>query len=458
MSFEKKHKVIIAAIGSRGDVQPYIAFGLYLSKRGHSVVIATEERISDLVRSFGLEYKKIVGDSCGLLFEDEARKVIEKGQLTKLIKLTKEWESKFDKAEILQSYVSACAGADVIVSSGLSMTQTFSVSEYLRCAWIPLILGPTLATSEFPVWVLSDLICCRCLNKWSYNILFTMMWKSEKDSINTWRTEKLSLQPLINKRGIAAIIDTLAPPILIACSVIACGPKGRIPSDYPANACVGGFLFVPQTSETDVDLRLVEFLKSSEQNTSPSQRPVIYIGFGSMPTNSTLLVDIALDACDSLACRVVLIGSWSQFGEPQNYPKRLSDAILAKDVFVGQAAPHDWLFPKMACIVHHCGIGTTAAGFRAGVPQIPCPVMLDQPHNAKLIIKMGCAPTSIPFQKLTSKKLIAALSQVFANDSKFQGNARIVSEQINAENSSTADKFCAILEQYVGKFQAKRSL
>lgn len=41
--------------------------------------------------------------------------------------------------------------------------------------------------------------------------------------------------------------------------------------------------------------------------------------------------------------------------------------------------PHEWLFPHMAALVHHCGAGTTAAGLRAGVPTVGLPVLADQP-------------------------------------------------------------------------------
>ena len=41
----------------------------------------------------------------------------------------------------------------------------------------------------------------------------------------------------------------------------------------------------------------------------------------------------------------------------------------------------------MSAVVHHCGVGTMAAALRAGIPQVPVLVTLDQPHNASLLVK-----------------------------------------------------------------------
>lgn len=140
--------VIITASGTRGDVQPYIALALSLNARGHKVFIATEERMKGLVVEFGLNYRRLAGDPAGLIFEfdPKVQEVLRKGQMFKLITLTQEWDKKFDRRDVLDSYVSACEGADLIISSGLTMTQSLSVAQKMSIAWIPLILGPTLET------------------------------------------------------------------------------------------------------------------------------------------------------------------------------------------------------------------------------------------------------------------------------------------------------------------------
>lgn len=47
------------------------------------------------------------------------------------------------------------------------------------------------------------------------------------------------------------------------------------------------------------------------------------------------------------------------------------------------------MMPKCAALIHHCGIETCAASLLSGVPQIASPVMVDQPHYAKMLQRLG---------------------------------------------------------------------
>ena len=40
--------------------------------------------------------------------------------------------------------------------------------------------------------------------------------------------------------------------------------------------------------------------------------------------------------------------------------------------------PHDWLFPRMSAVIHHGGAGTSAEGFRSGIPTMIVPFFGDQ--------------------------------------------------------------------------------
>ena len=123
-------RITIVSIGSRGDVQPYCALGQALALQGHSVTIATEQRLKSLVEGeFNLSFKLIIGDSTGGLFDPKFAKGIAEGSLLTLIKMTNEWKAKFNMDEILESYVTALDGADIIVTGGLSLTQSYCVAE-----------------------------------------------------------------------------------------------------------------------------------------------------------------------------------------------------------------------------------------------------------------------------------------------------------------------------------------
>merc|ERR1719447_870313 len=57
-------------------------------------------------------------------------------------------------------------------------------------------------------------------------------------------------------------------------------------------------------------------------------------------------------------------------------------------VFVG-SAPHEWLFPRCAAVLHCGGIGTTACALRAGVPQLVLPESSEQLEQGALVARLG---------------------------------------------------------------------
>ncbi|WP_200873416.1 glycosyltransferase [Actinokineospora spheciospongiae] len=79
------------------------------------------------------------------------------------------------------------------------------------------------------------------------------------------------------------------------------------------------------------------------------------------------------------------------------------------DVLVIDQAPHDRLFPRMSAVVHHGGGGTTAAALAAGVPQVVCPFVADQPHWAHRAHLLGVAPPSLRQQELTATAITTAV-------------------------------------------------
>lgn len=369
-----------------------------------------------------------------------------------LIKLSKEWEKKFNKRDILNSYVTACAGADLIISAGLTLTPTFCVANKMKIPWIPVILGPTLVTQEFPMWPLKSIIWCSCIYKWSYNFAFKMLWNSEKKEINEWRVNDLGITEIVAVRGIVELIDRMQPPIIVACSPLIC-PKRRAPLDYPSTSMMKGFLFVPPTMESDIDITLITFLSSDPlaSGVVPA-RKIVYLGFGSMPCHDVKkLVQMAIDLCKEANCRAVVTAGWTDLSDP-DYGHILRPFIENMTLIVISQAPHDWLFPRMHGLIHHCGVGTLAAGLRSGVPQILCPVMLDQFHNADTIKSLGCAADNIPFTKLTAHKLALAATKAFA-DTKIQQSAKEVAEVIKTENHTSTEVYCSAIESYLVKFR-----
>ena len=95
--------------------------------------------------------------------------------------------------------------------------------------------------------------------------------------------------------------------------------------------------------------------------------------------------------------------------------------------------PHTWLFPKMAAVVHHGGVGTTAAGLAAGVPSIVVPFFADQPFWGRRVYDLGVGPKPISRKRLNADNLTAAIEQAISN-TQMRTRAASLGERIRAEN------------------------
>jgi UDP:flavonoid glycosyltransferase YjiC (YdhE family) len=93
--------------------------------------------------------------------------------------------------------------------------------------------------------------------------------------------------------------------------------------------------------------------------------------------------------------------------------------------------PHDWLFQRVSCVVHHGGAGTTAAGINSGKPTIVVPFFGDQPFWGAMISRAGAGPDPIPFEKLTAENLAAAIKKALLPET--QEKATLLGTKIREE-------------------------
>ena len=86
LSMPSKHFVCLT-IGSRGDVQPYIALGRGLQKEGHKVTIVTHEEYKEWVTGFGVEHRTAGGDPGALMKLSVENKVGDHGYSPAVLEL-----------------------------------------------------------------------------------------------------------------------------------------------------------------------------------------------------------------------------------------------------------------------------------------------------------------------------------------------------------------------------------
>jgi UDP:flavonoid glycosyltransferase YjiC (YdhE family) len=203
------------------------------------------------------------------------------------------------------------------------------------------------------------------------------------------------------------------------------------PSDWSDDVHITGYWFQDAPSEWHPSIELEEFLAEGP--------PPVYVGFGSMGgRNPEDFAAIVLQALEKSGQRGLLLTGWGGMNV-----MRVPD-----HVFVLNAAPHNWLFPRMAAVVHHGGAGTTAEGLRAGVPTVIVPFIVDQSFWGNRVKDLGVGPKPIPAKKLTADKLASAIEKA-TTDSKMKERAVALGKAIRAEEG--VNNAVKIVQQYLGE-------
>jgi sterol 3beta-glucosyltransferase len=143
------------------------------------------------------------------------------------------------------------------------------------------------------------------------------------------------------------------------------------------------------------------------------------------PTQAAQTTRLAIDALQRAGQRGLLAAGWSGMAQVGDLPD---------SVFMLDSAPHSWLFPRMAAVVHHGGAGTTAAGLRAGVPNIVIPHSNDQFAWARRVHELGVGPQPIPRKKLTAQGLAAAIESALTLP--VRGAAQELGKRIRSERGA----------------------
>ena len=154
------------------------------------------------------------------------------------------------------------------------------------------------------------------------------------------------------------------------------------------------------------------------------------------------MVVLAADALRKSNQRGIVLGGWAQLSltllETSTEDADLTSYAKTNIWFVDKA-PHEWLMPQMAAVVHHGGAGTTNASMRSGVPTIITPIFLDQFDHAYLVEELGVGVGfSKQFQKISADELAKAIARVTAKDGHYSKTAKALSAKLLQEGGASA--------------------
>ncbi len=373
-------KLVALTYGTEGDTRPLAALCRALIDSGDEVTVLADAGTLGSVRDLGVPHAPLAGDSRGTLQPSHGISSVvaeKKGVNATTQALARIANQHADSW--MREVLEVAADSDGIIVGGLTAYIGFSAAEKLKIPVIAVGMIPLTPTSAFPSPFLPPRSLPRWLNRFSYHLVASLLWRSFGKATNAARAN-VGLPPgrkiWLGHPVIYGISPTLLPQ----------------PPDYPDNAWMCG-QWVRPIREWAAPRPLQEFLAAGE--------PPIYVGFGSMVGfNQRALIDAVIAAVGGR--RAMFYPGWSG-----------ADALqLPPNFFVIGDTPHDWLFPRTSLVIHHGGSGTTHSAARAGVPSVALPFAADQFFWAERLQRLGIAPDSVSGQRLTAVSLSRAIDAV----------------------------------------------
>ncbi len=405
-------KILILTVGSRGDVQPFIALAKGLMGAGHEVTICTGHTYADWVQGYGVGFLPMNDDLLRLKDTAQGAAAVEvKGASLALIKQV----MPLLRVMLDDSWKAASAAQpDLLIYHPKSLSGLHLAEKLQIPAIMSMMLPMYTPTSAFPnPGLMPTAKLPAALNRMTYG-LNRLLIAPYSGMIDKWRKEALGLPA--RPRFASETVDAQGKPIPILYGY----SKHLVPAhtDWDKNSYEAGFWFLEQEQAWTPPADLVQFLEAGA--------PPVYIGFGSMVSRDPeRKAQIALDALKLSGQRGVLASGWGAL--------KLNPADVPNNVFLLNEAPHDWLFPHMAAVVHHGGSGTTAAGLKAGRPTVIVPFLGDQPFWGRCVARIGAGPKPISQKQYNAETLAAAISQA-VTDKEMRRGAAEIGEKLCAEN------------------------
>jgi sterol 3beta-glucosyltransferase len=235
-----------------------------------------------------------------------------------------------------------------------------------------------------------------------------MLWMASKGSVKSFLKKKNGNLP----KSFGAPYEKHNDknhPALVSCS----NHVFNRPKDWNENVHQYGYWFLDPKDDYVPDQELLDFINDGEKP--------IYIGFGSMSMmkRHKNLENLVFEAIKKSGKRAIVRG----FGDLG----RRDDST-----FVVGNVPHTWLFSKVSGVCHHGGAGTTAAGFKAGVPSLIIPFSNDQFAWAHRAFDIGVGVSPIYVDKLTVESFAKSLCDL--DDEILIENSKKLAENIKDEN------------------------
>lgn len=394
--------------GSRGDVQPAVALGAELHRRGHSVELAVPEDLLAEVSRSGLPTRSLCPSTSELLASSLVKRDLKSWNPLKRLAALREIGSH--GSAMSERVMGELADvADILVSGPLAQERAATVAESRDISFVPLHYCPIRPNHQ-----LSPLY--RPLPA----AVSAAAWRAADYLVSL--TQRPNDRALRRRLGLPSASGTLGARLRRrGTSEIQAYDAELFPlleREWGEQRPFTGFLLPDSLTRAKLNghndnsqiTRILEWIRSG-----PAP---VYVGFGSMQIPPERVSSI-VEAIVSLRLRVV---AQTRHALPER------DGLL----HLTESVDHEILFPECRAAVHHGGAGTTAAALRAGIPSVVGWLSADQPLWAAALRDHG-AGAGAPLSRLSDTDL-----ELLTADEPYRAAKALAGHIVNPEDAVDA--------------------
>lgn len=399
-------------MGTRGDIEPFLAVGEILSERGWDVVCLFPEQFRGMTEAMGFRFHGFSVEFLKLIEGSDAKEILGGeggffGRLKNWFSLARKGMKLARESVEIQHRVTLEEVPDRIIYHPKCNTAiVWGMANPGKAIMLCPIPGLAHPVSEFaPMW--KDF--GRSVNRASYRLInwfkaFAVKKITTKPA-KDHGVEKLSVSALNT-----AMLETEKTFYTVSPSLF------ERPEYWPETARVVGYFERNKAANWTPDERVIEFLKRHEK--------IVFISFGSMkntkPKEKTEAIVNVLRKHEISAIINTSWGGLTEIDAPEH-------VLFVKDI------PYDWLYPHIYAVVHHGGSGSTHMAVKYGCPALVVPHVLDQPFWARKVHEKGLGPEGLPINALYENELEKRLLELL-NNKELKANAAATSEQMASES------------------------
>ncbi|HEV3060138.1 MAG TPA: glycosyltransferase [Vicinamibacterales bacterium] len=386
---------VLTPVGSSGDVNPFVVVGRELRRRGHRVTLIAPDVFAHLASNADLEFVS-VGSA------EEYERATNNPDL---------WNPRRGVGVVFNEIAPRLRRAYAALEQVYEPDQTMLVGHSLslftrvfeethRVPAVTIHLAPGVFRSDFRQPALPSGPDISGWPRWARR----MLW---------WAVDRLALDPLIAPALNAWRAELGLPPVSRVLQSWFHSPQrvlGLFPDwfgdpqpDWPPQVRCTGFVLSDEKCAPDAEPPGAR--ASLDQYLAGGEAPVVFTP-GSANRHAAQFFRAAIDATATIRRRALLVTSYRDH-LPSSLPEHAHHVTYASFAT---------LFPRVAAVVHHGGIGTSAQALAAGAPQLVMPMGFDQPDNALRLTALGVADT-IPPARFTAARVGTALDRLLSDNS-----------------------------------------